>query len=443
MTIPASLTATPAGFIERRAAGRKAAVAPLDKIIAFSVLLLMSKAIVMLVITGGDITAIDLADGSVVYQFLVTGAYAVCAARVLARRADAVRLASQNLPLLALIAVAVASTVWSVNAPVTLRRTIGLAGTTVAAWYVALYFRPSEFLELLFSLLTSIAVLSLLAVLLFPDLAIHSDLHAGDWRGVFTHKNNLGEAMALGVSVAFIRLASRGKSRVTSALSIGICGFMLAMSQSRASWVAAVVAVMVCLLTRFNRLSFWLRVPALVIAVSTLTTALTVLWLNIDAALALIGRDLTLTGRTVLWASAFSAGLDRPWLGYGYRAFWLGANGGAASIGRGATAFAMEINHGHNGFLDLWLEMGLVGLILFLVVLLPFARRAFRIARRGTMSEQWWPLTLLVLILPVSFATTVILDRNNYYWVIFVTTLLYLRAGEIALPAPAASEKPR
>ncbi len=411
---------------------------------AFAVLFLMTKAVIMLALTGGDPLTFGLAEGSALYQTLAAGAYALCGAFVLARGRDAFRLIRGTPLLLALIAVALSSIVWSVSPAVTARRVIGLTGTMAVALFIATRFSPIRFLRLLQALFTTLAVLSLAAVAFFPDAAIHSDIHFGAWRGVFAHKNNFGEAMAMGVAVSALLLSQRGGRKVASGFSLVLCSALLVMSGSRASWAATLCALISIYAVRVASLPFWLRIPTALSAGTVAAIGGTWLLLNAERLLALVGRDLTLTGRTVLWASAAIAGLDHPYFGHGYRAFWLGNDGGVANIGASSSAFAMQIDHGHNGFLDLWLELGVAGLSLFAVLLFAFARRAFSDASAAREPEHRWPLVMLVLMLPVSFATTVILDRNNYYWIIFVVTLLYTYSrfsGAQTLRAP--SGRPR
>src|SRR5207302_5013109 len=83
-----------------------------------------------------------------------------------------------------------------------------------------------------------------------------------------------------------------------------------------------------------------------------------------ELAVAALGRDVTLTGRTGLWPLAVDAIAERWWFGHGYGAFWLGWDGESASIWRGLS---WRPAHAHNGILDLGLELGVAGIGLFSV----------------------------------------------------------------------------
>jgi len=57
------------------------------------------------------------------------------------------------------------------------------------------------------------------------------------------------------------------------------------------------------------------------------------IWLVGNTAIAnALGRDVTLTGRTSIWAVVLDKISKHPWLGYGYKGFWLGMEGESADV---------------------------------------------------------------------------------------------------------------
>jgi O-antigen ligase len=79
--------------------------------------------------------------------------------------------------------------------------------------------------------------------------------------------------------------------------------------------------------------------------------------------LSLIGRDPTFTGRTDIWDALLQAISHKPLLGYGYLAFW-----GLDSEPRYWLAQAVDWDapSGHNGWLDLAISLGIVGVMMTL-----------------------------------------------------------------------------
>ena len=77
------------------------------------------------------------------------------------------------------------------------------------------------------------------------------------------------------------------------------------------------------------------------------------------------GRNLTLTGRTGVWAIVIEKIMARPLLGYGYGAFWT-TEGEAVQQYVGTWA----PHHAHDGYLNVCLDLGVVGISMILVVIL-------------------------------------------------------------------------
>ena len=85
-----------------------------------------------------------------------------------------------------------------------------------------------------------------------------------------------------------------------------------------------------------------------------------------DAFLEIIGKDVTLTGRTELWDLVQAEIAERPIAGWGYFAFW-GANPAADAI---SAQLGWGVPHAHNGLLEMLLEVGVIGTMLILVIFL-------------------------------------------------------------------------
>jgi O-antigen ligase len=101
-----------------------------------------------------------------------------------------------------------------------------------------------------------------------------------------------------------------------------------------------------------------------------------------------LGRDSTLTGRTEVWAEVLPAWEQQPLLGYGLGSFWTDARRQLYGI---PTA--------HNGYLDILLELGEVGLALYAVWLLSLARQLNRVLARDYESASFAICVLLMSLL--------------------------------------------
>jgi exopolysaccharide production protein ExoQ len=83
------------------------------------------------------------------------------------------------------------------------------------------------------------------------------------------------------------------------------------------------------------------------------------------------GRDLTLTDRTLLWADVLHNASKSPVVGVGFGAFWVGHIGYARypldNWSRKTPGW--RPNEGHNGYIDVYVELGVIGVALLLIVI--------------------------------------------------------------------------
>jgi O-antigen ligase len=154
-----------------------------------------------------------------------------------------------------------------------------------------------------------------------------------------------------------------------------------------------------------------------------------------DVILEPFGKDATLTGRTGLW-EALSRRIElRPWEGYGYGAFWTDPQGPAFYVRRDVGWRAPTA---HNGWLEVLVQLGWMGLALFAA---HFALSAAAAGRRLISGgEGMWAVLSTALFLLFSLSESTIMQQNNINWVLYVATTAKLLERRRA-PGPAAAYK--
>jgi exopolysaccharide production protein ExoQ len=151
---------------------------------------------------------------------------------------------------------------------------------------------------------------------------------------------------------------------------------LIIMSQSRTGWVLTLIAL-------FLSAALWLlqKMPpkqgllAVLVAVPMAAAGMYAIYLLAPTILASVGKDSTLSQRTIIWAAAWDAALKHPFLGYGFAAFWKGLYGPSQSI---VLIAGWGLQQAQNGFLDVWLGMGIVGLFVVAAMTLQSMRNAIR-----------------------------------------------------------------
>lgn len=347
-----------------------------------------------------------------------------------------IRVAIREKFLWTVVGIALVSVCWSAAPEETLRTSIVLLFSTLFGVYLAARYSLNEQLRLLAWALGVGALLSLICVMALPSYgvmgmgdALNSQevVHAGAWKGVYGHKNALGRLMSLGAIVFFFLIRSSRKFRWVAWTGLCLCVALLLLSTSKTALIVFLTIMALMLPLRALRLNYSFAVPFLI---SVILVFAGVAIFNAEAILGTFGGDTTLTGRTLLWAAVLYKIWQRPWLGYGYGGFWRGWEGESADVWRTVN---WEVPHAHNGLLDLWLDLGLLGLTVFIVSYIVIFLRAVSLIRQTKLIESFWPLVYLIFFL-LSNLTESSLVKPGLSWILYVTLIfsMHSRSSNLA-----------
>jgi len=321
-----------------------------------------------------------------------------------------------------LIGYAFLTVAWSLDPWLTVRKTIAIASASLVGLYMGSRFNIRDQLRLIVVTIALAAVMSILCVVAAPGYGIQSVPHTGAWRGVFAHKNSLGMLMTLGMASMILVPARTALERAGIWSGWLLCVLLILMSTSQSAMVISIVVLGMIALVKVFRA----KGPARILIVSALLPAIAwsgyLLWSHLDSALDLLGRDVTLTGRTGLWGAVVDAISARWLLGYGYGTFWAETGGPSASV---AAHVGWDPAHAHNGFLDLWLDVGMVGCAVLSVGLAKALYRGGRLALNARYLVDLWPAIFLLFILLYNCVESALL-RRNVFWVLYVATVTTL-----------------
>lgn len=329
----------------------------------------------------------------------------------------------RNPLLVALVSLAVLSALWSVAPGVTARRAFAFAIFSLLGVVIGLRYRSRELVERLLWLACAVVAVSALFQLALPRLATMSD---GAWRGAFTHKNVLGQAASFALLVGLVAWRHRLAPRPLLIGLQGVAGLLLLASRSATSLVVTLLLGAAYVLVGGGGLARLAR--AAIVSFMFAAAALLGLWMLLfpEDAVALLGRDLTLTGRLPLWEHVLRVIAERPWLGWGFHAIW--ALPGFADYVLWTLGWAAP--NAHSGYLEVLMGLGVPGLVLTSVLLGQALVRALRALRRGDALLGELALLLLCAYLLRNLVESELLQQTSLSWLLVVTLLV--RAG----PAP-------
>jgi O-antigen ligase len=315
------------------------------------------------------------------------------------------------------------SFLWSDFPALTQRRSIAFLETTVFSIYLASRYSLPEQLQLITRALGVALLLNLLFTLALPGSGIEYGIHAGAWRGLLIQKNLLARLMILGFLAFLLTTVKSKREGILKKIFLFLFVVMVILSSSK---TALMLLMLIVLLHSIFKALRWYPLKAIPFFLSgalIIGCILTFLVSNAERLLLAAGRDLTLSGRTVIWSALLDKIQERFWLGYGYMGFWHGVYGESAYVGKvyGTTYIPP---HSHNGFIELFLGFGLIGTLLFLFSFVSVARKSFVLARVTDISEGLWPLMYLSFIILYNQTETTLIEHNSIFWVLYVTLAL-------------------
>lgn len=325
-----------------------------------------------------------------------------------------------------LVGLCLASTYWSIAPDITIRRTIAVAVTTIFGLYLAARYRGEDLVQIIALSFALLAFGSFFVCICVPSLGIHNDINAGAWKGLWYEKNQMAAMMVLGF-IAACASAYVSPERRKMWIGLAVTIFVLViLSRSKTSLLACMAsALAIPVLMSLQRggvhsvIFVWLAATAALIGGALFYVAP-------ELVFKALGKDPTLTGRTEIWASLMRLSDKHPWLGYGYKAFWTPTSV-PASVVRAETQW--PVPSAHNGWLDLLIQLGWVGAILFgLVLAAGFFCALFRFAR---VKDGFFSVLILLLFSFLILSESFILSQNSLIWALFVCALARLTANAL------------
>lgn len=331
---------------------------------------------------------------------------------------------TSNIALVAFLSFALISVVWSDFPFVAFKRWFRDLGNYLMILVVLSDPDPLEAVRTVLRRLSYLLIpLSITLIKYFPEMSKWYDQWTGvaEYTGVTTSKNMLGVACLVSGVFFFWDTVTRWRDRkerrtkrillVNFAL-IGMTLWLLNLSSSATSRVCLAIGCLVILAAHskmFKRHPGFLKA---LIPSSFLLYIFLAYGLNLNGSMAsAVGRDPTLTDRTKIWATVLSIHTN-PLVGTGYDSFWLGPR--LQLI----WPFVGPVNEAHNGYLEVYLNLGGIGLALLIIFLIANYRTICK--RMASSSSALASLSLAVWSIMLFYDMTESAFRGGLLWLTFL-----------------------
>lgn len=334
---------------------------------------------------GGQATA--YIDGSPLDRNVLTSLMLIGLVVLAKRQKQSFAILSQNSIIIVYFVYCLISILWCDYPEVLAKRWIRSLGDIIMILIVITEPHWVDALKWLFTRISFILVpASILLIRFYPSLGrFYSRGGVPEWSGVGTDKNALGMICMLygagllwyGISLYKIRKRNRRQKRELWAIGIvfTMILYLLFVVNSQTALACFLMSDVLVIMTAFR--TFRKPVLATLVMGTMIGVCYCVLFLGIGGgALSAMGRDASLTGRTEVWKTVIPYATN-VWIGAGYENFWVGERMALF------TRLLGGLNQAHNGYIEIYLNLGWVGLALLGAMVIAGYAKIIKLVRNN------------------------------------------------------------
>jgi len=316
------------------------------------------------------------------------------------------------------------STLWSDYTLVSFKRWIKELGNLIMVLIILTESNPSEAIKTMIKRAAYILMpLSIVFNRFFHEYSrIFSVGGEPMTTGVTDHKNSLGQLCLICGLVLFwnLLILRRNKTEIPEKkeiyihlLLLAMIGWLLHEAHCATAVGCTIIGVgMIAFLSMSSirknpsQIKYYVVIFAIVLIIMHLSFGLK------DVVTSGLGRNSTLSGRTDIWDDVLAMKTN-PLIGTGFSSFWLGNR-----LNFFWSKYAFRPRQAHNGYLELYINLGLIGLSLFLgLIITVFKNISQKLLSGQEYDSQILRLTIVILYIAVNFTEA---NITGFWWFVFL-----------------------
>jgi exopolysaccharide production protein ExoQ len=322
--------------------------------------------------------------------------------------------------LLALLAFCGASVLWAFSPEVSFTRfMIQVMIITSTVLPIMLADRTADVMRGVFLCFALASTVNVFFVLNQPPM-LYQDGSMLGYPGYFSFKGILGECAAITFLLSLHEIFYPGLRRAVGIIVAAIAISLIIPSYSKGSLAIAIIAPSLAALTliigkkmRISPAIVLLPIPLCFEVLSAIPGADVVNRISWH-----IYSNYTLSGRTVIWDFVRDALGRKPLLGWGFGSFWQVGLDGPSIVG-GGQWWVAAMPSGHNGYLDMMLEIGYVGYPFLIIFIVATVHALGRVAERDP-TRAWLLLSLALFIIITNTLESIWMRGGDMQWLVFL-----------------------
>lgn len=369
----------------------------------------------------GDIFAEETTDikNQIVYLFLFFSSLIVFAKR----SNDILTLIKSEKYLTLFVLICLVSALWSEFSLLSFKRSFQLFVIFLVVIESVIILEPDVLMKQL-----KIVVSAYLFFNLFACLRVGAAIDPifGTWRGIEVQKNHLAQTSlyCLLSSIVFFNLDKTRLAKQYDILLVIISVLLIYMARSSTAILVLAMMVFLGLIflveSLFSKFGFGRTIMGLIFIFILISSFLFLFFSSEIFGLipGYFGKDMTLSGRIPIWEHTWTEIQKHLILGYGFATYWIMGHPRLEIFADYFEGF--KVNQAHNGFLEILLQLGIVGSIFFLFLLAAYIYRMIKMKSN---------LAILVFVAILTLNYT----ESALFKVGFGVTTFYFMASYIAL----------
>ncbi len=368
----------------------------------------------------------DVATSNIMNQIIFTFLFLMSCALLIPKRKEVVQVIKIEKFLTLFLIWCVFSILWSNYPIVSFKRLFQLISSVMVILSFLLYIKPGDESLRYFKLILYLYIpLSFLSILFIPGAI--DPVHL-TWRGLSVGKNYLGQVAVVSIIIwAYAIKKDSWKGRTLSVMMLILSIVLLFGAWSMTSILTFAILLCLFLMLSIDRKFKLLGVGKtffVTVMISVVIIAISIYYLGYDIIVSSfrnIGKDITFTGRTDLWIDLLKIAKPYLHLGYGYGSFWV-IQYDNVDLMNLYEKYIWLPNEAHLGYLDILIETGFVGLILFILMI------TFYFINLITRKKQPFGLWLMIAILILNLQESTIFFPKILTGELFIFSYLVLYA---------------
>ena len=331
------------------------------------------------------------------------------------------------------------SILWSVFWEISAYRWLMFILTIISGGYIGLKYDLKKQVQLLS--MFGVFVLSFATFLVFfvPDIGVQNyDIIQGAWKGPYWHKNHMGFITSF-INILFLlrtiySIQTREKHKFFwGALYIGSLLFIFP-TDSVGAYLTTIFLHGVILLTLlWSKFGRRLQRTHYLIFSGVALLASILLLNNLDVFFGVFNRNTMLTGRVPLWTFLFKHYLSqRPLWGYGFNAFWYLES--HRVVMQQNVGYLDQIIIADNGFIDILINTGFVGLFLFAIFYIGAWWKSIVYAFKAVDIYDYFPVVLMSFTLISNISWSLMFENEGFFMLIMISILFSITDKTSKIP---------